>query len=179
MVFAHPTRRSDDDRLVYRFTRRVPKEVIAEFNQQLDKDTVREVRAIAQALTTTNPAHETRTMTTKRNATTKRAEPVTPTTKPEPKAKPVKTTPVKKAAAKKKAAKPTDRATILAKYMKAKLAVQGKCKIGTIITYHGRNEALDGKQVKVTGYETRGGVFVTFKDTKFVVSPHVLLRQKK
>jgi len=120
----HP-RRSADDRIVERFTRReasaqrarriararvtVPKEVVAEFEQSLTADMAREARAIAAHLT--HNTQETRTMTTKRNATTKRAEPTPATTKHEPKAKAAK----KATAAKKtsKKAKPTDRATVL------------------------------------------------------------------
>jgi len=173
MVFAHPTRRSDDDRLVDRFTHRVPKEVIAEFNHQLDKDTVREVRAIAQALTTTNPTGERTMTTTKRTPTTKRAEPVTPTTKPTAKSA-VKAKP-KKAA---KKAKPTDRASVLAAYMQDKLKIQKGVKIGAVIVYHGRNETIDGKSVKVVEYESRGGIWVEFRGERYVVSPHALLEKK-
>ncbi len=185
MVFARPTRQSDDDRLVDRFTRReppaqrarriartridVPEEVVAEFEQSLTADTARAARAIAQQLTT-HPNTETRTMTTtKRTPTTKRAEPTPATTKP-----------TAKSAAKtkaKKTAKPSDRATILAKYMAAKLKVQKQLKVGAVITYRGRNETLDGKPVKVVGHETRGGVFVEHKDTRYVVSPHALLKK--
>ena len=151
---------------------RVPREVIAEFNQQLDKDSVREARAIAQALTTTNPAQETRTMTSKRQATTKRAEPIPTTTKPTAKSV-VKAKPKKTA----KKAKPSDRAAVLAAYMRDKLKIQKGVKIGAVIVYHGRNESIDGEKVKVTGYETRGGVFVEHKDTRYVVSPHALLKK--
>ena len=161
MVFAHPTRRSDDDRLVDRFTHRVPKEVIAEFNHQLDKDTVREVRAIAQALTTTNSAQERTMTTTKRTPTTKRAEPVTPTTKPTAKS----------------AVKATDRASVLAAYMQDKLKIQKGVKIGAVIVYHGRNETIDGKSVKVVEYESRGGIWVEFRGERYVVSPHALLKK--
>jgi hypothetical protein len=153
---------------------RVPREVIAEFNQQLDKDSVREARAIAQALTTTNPAQETRTMTTKRKVITKKAEPIPATTKPTAKAA-VKAKPKKTA----KKAKPTDRATILARYMQDKLKIQKQLKIGAVIVYHGRNDSIDGKSVKVVGHETRGGVCVEHKDTRYVVSPHALLKPKK
>lgn len=194
----HP-RRSADDQIVERFPRRetpaqrarrmararvtVPKEVIAEFNQTLDADTARAARAIAQELTHTGD----RTMTAKRTNRTKRAEPTPATPKPEPTvtatAKPTAKTAtkkpkvVKKKAAKK--AKPTDRATILARYMTDKLKVQKHLKVGAVITYRGRNETLDGKPVKVTGYETRGGVFVEFKGERYVVSPHALLKPNK
>jgi hypothetical protein len=150
---------------------RVPREVIAEFSQQLDKDSVREARAIAQELTH-SPDQETRTMTTKRNAATKRAEPTPATTIPEPKPKAAKKATAAKKTAKK--AKPTDRATVLAAYMADKLKVQKQLKIGAVITYRGRNEALDGKPVKVVGHETRGGVFVEFKGERYTVSPFAL-----
>ena len=151
---------------------RVPREVIAEFNQQLDKDSVREARAIAQALTTTNPAQETRTMTSKRQATTKRAEPIPTTTKATAKSV-VKAKPKKTA----KKAKPSDRAAVLAAYMRDKLKIQKGVKIGAVITYRGRNETIDGKQVKVVEYESRGGIWVEFRGERYVVSPQALLKK--
>jgi hypothetical protein len=186
-------RRSADDRLVDRLTRRetaaqrarrlarkridVPEEVIIEFERRLNKDTVREARAIAQELTH-SPAQETRAMTSKRKATTKRAEPTPTTTKPEPKAKATaKPKAAKKAAAKKKAAKPTDRASMLAAYMADKLKIQKGVKIGAVIVYHRRNETIDGKSVKVVEYESRGGIWVEFRAERYVVSPHALLKK--
>lgn len=193
----HP-RRSADDRLVDRFTRResaaartrriarlrvtVPQEVAREFEQSLDTDTVRYARAIAQELTHA-PDQETRTM--KRTPTTKRAEPTPATTKPEPTAvtKPTAKTATKKPkVVKKKAAKkatPSDRATILAKYMADKLRIQKQVKIGATLTYHGRNESIDGKPVKVTGYEARNGIWVEHRGEKYVVAPRALLKPTK
>jgi hypothetical protein len=94
MVLAHPTRRSADNRLVDRFTRRetpaqrrrriartrstVPKEVAREFEESLTADTARYARAITNKLT--HP-QERRTMTTKRNSRTKKAEPKSTDTK--------------------------------------------------------------------------------------------------
>ena len=181
-------RRSADDRLVGRFTHResavqrarriartritIPKEVVQEFEQQLSADTARQARAIAAHLTHT--PQEIRTMaTTKRNATTKRAEPTPAPAKPEPTKKPKAGTKAKAA----KKAKATDRSTILARYMAAKLKIQKRVKIGAVITYHGRNETIDGKPVKVVEYESRGGIWVEHRDTRYVVSPHALLKK--
>jgi len=93
--------------------------------------------------------------TPKRHPITKRAEPTPVTTKP------------------------SDRATVLAAYTADKLKVQKQLKIGAVITYHGRNETLDGKSVKVTGYEPRGGVLVEHQGDRYTVSPHALLKPKK
>ncbi len=153
---------------------RVPREVIAEFSQQLDTDAVREARRIAEALTTTNPTGEQTMTTTKRAPVTKRAELAPATTKPTAKPKAVT-----KAKTAKKAKRPSDRATILKKYMADKLKIQKGVKIGAVITYTGRNESISGEKVKVVDYESRGGVWVEFKGTRYVVSPHALLRPKK
>lgn len=151
---------------------RVPQAVVTEFDRALDVDTARAARAIAQTLNQTQN-QETITMKTKRNATTKKAELAPATPKPAAKAKVTKAT--KKAAAKK--AKPTERAKVHAAYTSGKLKVQKRIKINTTLTYHGRNETLDGKSVKVTGYEGRGGVFVEFKGERYVVSPHALIKE--
>ena len=199
MVFVHPTRRSDDDRLVDRFTRRetpaqrrrriartrstVPKEVAREFEESLTTDTARYARAIAQQLTP-HQHQETRTMPTKRTATTKKAEPTPfPTVKPEAttKAKP-KTTPkakAKKSVAKKKAmarkaAPSSERTKANAKYTEQKLKVQAKFKVNAVITYHGRVADLDGQKVKIVGHEGRGGIFVEYKGDRYTVSPFAL-----
>ncbi len=60
-------------------------------------------------------------------------------------------------------------------YTKAKLAVHGKLKAGTTYTYRGRVKALDGKRVKLDGFEGRGGVHVKLGDKAFTVSPFALL----
>jgi len=119
--------------------------------------------------------------TPKRTPTTKKAELVPATPKPEPKAKATKKVKAAKpkAAKKAKATKPSDRATVLAAYTADKLKVQKQLKIGAVITYHGRNETLDGKSVKVTGYEPRGGVLVEHQGDRYTVSPHALLKPKK
>jgi hypothetical protein len=188
MVYdTHRPRQSEDDRLVDRFTRRetaaqrarsvarkridVPEAVINEFEQSLTRDTVREARAIAAHMTST-PGD--RTVATKRTPTTKKAEPIPATTKSTAKSA-VKAKPKKTA----KKAKPTDRAAVLAAYMADKLKVQKQLKVGAVIVYHGRNESIDGKSVKVVGHETRGGVFVEHKDTRYVVSPRALLKPKQ
>ncbi|HVE24068.1 MAG TPA: hypothetical protein VNC22_01625 [Sporichthya sp.] len=120
-------------------------------------------------------------MTTKRTVRTRKAEPAPATPKPEPKtaAKATTTRSSSKATKKSITAKPTDRAKTHAAYTKSKLAVQRRVKLNVTVTYHGRNELLDGKPVKVTGYEGRGGVFVEFKGERYVVSPHALLKPTK
>ncbi len=153
---------------------RVPKAVEREFDASLARDTAREARAIAQELTHT-PTGDRTMATTKRTPTTKRAEPTPVIPKPEPKATATKK--AKKTGKKTKTAKPTDRATVLAAYKAAKLKIQKQLKVGAVIVYHGRNESIDGKAVKVVGHETGGGVFVEFKDTRYVVSPHALLKK--
>jgi hypothetical protein len=187
-------RRSADDWLVGRFTRRetaaqrahrlarqridVPEDVINEFDQRLNKDTVREARALAQQLTT-SPSQETRTMaTTKRNAITKKAEPTTDAkatdvekvaddTKPKSAKKP-------KAKASKKAKGTTERAKANARYTKDKLKVQAKFKVNSVMTYHGRVSDLDGQTVKIVCHEGRGGIFVEYKGDRYTVSPFAL-----
>jgi len=158
---------------------RVPKAVTQEFTRSLDAATIREARTIAQAFNQT-PTQET-PMTTKRTVRTRKAEPAPATPKPEPKtaAKATTTRSSSKATKKSITAKPTDRAKTHAAYTKSKLAVQRRVKLNVTVTYHGRNELLDGKPVKVTGYEGRGGVFVEFKGERYVVSPHALLKPTK
>jgi hypothetical protein len=196
MVFAHPTRRSDDDRRVDRFTRRetpaqrrrriartridVPEEVVREFEASLTEDTARQARAIAQALTHTPT--ETTMSTTKRYARTRKAEltPAAPTAKPEPAAKVKKTAKAKpkpKAAAKataRTAAPTSERTKANAKYTEQKLKVQAKFKVNAVMTYHGRVSDLDGQRVKIVGHEGRGGIFVEYKGDRYIVSPFAL-----
>ena len=115
-------------------------------------------------------------MKSKRTATTKKAE-LAPGT-PKPTAKPAAKVKAKPKAAKKATAKkPTERVTLNAKYTAGKLQVQKRLKLDATLTYHGRNETLDGKPVKVVGYEGRGGVFVEFKGERYTVSPYALLKK--
>ncbi len=65
-------------------------------------------------------------------------------------------------------AKPND-------YTRSKLALHSKLKAGTTYTYRGRVKALDGKRVKLDGFEGRGGVHVKAGDKEFTVSPFALL----
>jgi hypothetical protein len=117
----------------------------------------------------------------KRNAITTHAE-LTPVPAPSAPVKPVKKAGMKAMAkSKRKAtkAKVSERGAATAKYTKSKLAVQQKCRIGSVVVYHGRVEKLDGEHVKVVGHEGRGGVFIEFKDKKYVVSPLALLPKSK
>jgi len=155
---------------------RVPKAVTQEFARTLDADTAREARAIAQTLNQSLNHSNTETPMNKRTVRTRKAElaPATPKSEPKksPKAK------AKPKAAKKVTAKTSDRATVHAAYTAAKLKVQSKCKIGATLLYHGRNEAIDGKTVKVVAHEGRGGIVVQHKDEKYIVSPLALLRKE-
>jgi len=119
-------------------------------------------------------------MTTKRTATTKKAELAPAAPKSEPKTATKVTKSTKKTTAKKSTtAKSSDRAAIHAQYTAAKLKVQGKLKIGATMPYRGRNEDIDGKTVKVIAHEGRGGIVVQYKDEKYIVSPHSLLKTKQ
>jgi hypothetical protein len=192
-------RRSADDRLVDRFTRRetatqrtrrlarkridVPEEVINEFEQSLTADATRYARAIANQLTY---PQETRTMATKRTPLTKKAEITPDTTVPDvkkvtdnTKPKPQETENHAEGKASKKATATTERAKANAKYTGQKLKVQGRCKLNSTMTYSGRVSDLDGQRVKVVGHESRGGVFVEFRGDRYVVSPHALLARPK
>jgi len=77
--------------------------------------------------------------------------------------------------AKSKTTKKTVKTATPNEYSAKKLAIQGRCKIGAQMQYHGRNTTIDGQRVKVTGHESVGGVFVEYKGTKFAVSPFSLL----
>ena len=128
----------------------------------------------------TTPTEAT-TMPTKRNPITKRAE-LTPVPAPTAPVKSVKPAGTKATAKPKRTAtqaKPSERVAVTAKYTKSKLAVQQKCRIGSVVVYHGRVAKLDGERVKIVGHEGRGGVFIEFKDKKYVVSPLALLPKSK
>lgn len=63
-------------------------------------------------------------------------------------------------------AKLSERGAATATYAKTKLAVQQKCRIGSVVAYHDRVAKLDGEHVKIVGHEGRGGVCIEFKDKK-------------